>query len=71
MDTIRPDNSEAIIEMCLKLEKFLDENGLICRRHDVYKDDWYIFRLSDKKDINKKHYMSFLFIHISTIRAYE
>jgi hypothetical protein len=28
MDTIRPDNSEAIIEMCLKLEKFLDENGL-------------------------------------------
>ena len=65
MDIIRPDSTEAIIKVCLKLEKFLDENGFLCRRYDVYKDDWYIFELSDKKDIHKKTlYELFIYLFI-------
>jgi len=54
MDTISPDSDEAIINVCLRLEHFLSENGFLCRRYDVYKEDWFSFEFGDKSDISEK-----------------
>ena len=65
IDTIRPDNPQEIINVCLRLEDFLGENGFLCRRYDVYKEDWYAFEFGDKSDIAEKTlYELFIYLFI-------
>lgn len=66
MDTIKTDSAEAIINVCLRLEHFLCENGFLCRKYDVYKEDWYSFEFGDKRDITEKNMyelLIYLFIY--------
>jgi hypothetical protein len=65
MDAIRHDDIEAIIDVCSRLEEFLSKNGFLCRRYDVYKDDWYSFEFGDKRDLAKKTiYELFIYLFI-------
>lgn len=80
----RTDHSE-IINICWRIEEYLNEQGLICRQYDCYKEDWMRFERGDKKNISELPFYElciYMFIYSreehmsggygdSYIRAYE
>lgn len=65
MSTISKDDTEKIISLCWKLEKYLSDKEFVCRQYDLYKEEWQQFELGNKQDIsNKTLYEMFVYLFI-------
>ncbi|SHJ26564.1 hypothetical protein [Parasporobacterium paucivorans] len=63
MDGISIDDDQRIIDFVDRLEKFIYEHGLICRRYDLYKDGWYAFERCNRRN-PKKLTLYALFVYL-------
>ena len=65
MDGISRDNNEEILHSCEDVEAYLYQNGLICRRYQVYQPDWEQFNKVQFRDTaSKTLYELFVYLYI-------
>ena len=54
MSSIDVENKDEIISFCCELEEYIEEKGLICRKHEAYKPAWEQFCEKEVRDVSNR-----------------